>query len=374
MKRVSCTGTLIAVAIAGYSGAAVGQQGCESEIEQLRMQNQERQAGEQQVRQVSQMLDRAEDAGPGDCQRLVTQARQQLQQSGQGTRVVGTQQEGQTGQQTETRQERAPTLEQQQQQQAQEGEQAWQQPQQQQQQAQQREQGRQQPQQQQQAQQQAGQQGQAAEQMDVQVQQAPAEVQVQQGAPRVIVRQQPPKVTVEEQPPIVEIVQPEAEVNISQAEPQVTVNQSEAEVEVHQAEEPDIQVQQAGEPIVRMAGSGSEQDTETAQSRQQTGQRQEAAGSEWVGVREASQIVGASAVSRNGEEIGEISEVVRSRSDNELHAVVDAGGFLGIGERTVAIPLSEGEIEANGNLRVPYGSDQLEQMEEYDEQQYEEVQ
>ncbi len=68
MKRFSCTGTLLAFAVAGMSGSALAQQTCESDIRELRTQNQERQADEQEVRQVSQLLDEAEQAGPNNCQ------------------------------------------------------------------------------------------------------------------------------------------------------------------------------------------------------------------------------------------------------------------------------------------------------------------
>jgi len=337
MRPLSCTGTLLAMTIAGYSGAAFGQQSCDAEIQQLRMQNQERQVDERQRQQMEQTLDRAERADARNCEVLVLQARQQMEQTEAQDRTTGaaTQPQSQSQRQSATRptQARAQSLEQQRR---------------------------------------------RDDTTDVQIQQAPAEVEVDAGAPQVTVKQQPPKVTVEQQPPQVEITQPEADVNVRQAEPQVTVNQAEPNVQVQQAE-PEVRVTQAGEPEVRMVAPESEAEVRTNRPQQQdasgatpqlqSSEQQRSAGSA-NDERDAAQLVGQSAVSRDGEEVGEISAVVQSQSDDALFAVVDVGGFLGIGERTVAIPLERGEIDQDGNLRVSMTREQLEEMQEYDPQQY----
>ena len=84
-----------------------------------------------------------------------------------------------------------------------------------------------------------------------------------------------------------------------------------------------------------------------------------------VSERDASKLVGKSALSGQGEELGEISAVVRSAT-NQLHAVVDVGGFLGVGERLVALPLQQGSIDQQGNLRVSTSRGRLEGMRPYD--------
>jgi hypothetical protein len=83
------------------------------------------------------------------------------------------------------------------------------------------------------------------------------------------------------------------------------------------------------------------------------------------------ELVGHDALSIQGQEIGEITGLVRSRTGKELHAVVDAGGFLGIGERAVAVPVYGAAIDADGNLQVPLSRGQLEKLPKYDPQQYE---
>jgi hypothetical protein len=45
-------------------------------------------------------------------------------------------------------------------------------------------------------------------------------------------------------------------------------------------------------------------------------------------------------------------------------ALVDVGGFFGIGERAVAIPVDQARTDEDGNLVTPYTHAQLEQMPE----------
>lgn len=294
MKKLNRTGTVLAIAVASYCGTATAQE-CETEIQELRSQIQERQLGAQQEETIQDLLGRAERAGAGTCQQYVTQARQQLDD---------------------------PRM----------------------------------------------QQAQASDDTtDVQVEQGAADIEVDAGAPEVAVKQQPPQVQVQRQAPEVEVRQPETEVEVQQAEPEVVVNQAEPEVEVQQSE-PQVEIKQAGEPEVSVvqadeqSGAGTEpQGATSSVAASSTGQ---------ISDDEAAELTGKTAISSDGEEIGDISAVVRSQTGNDLHAVVDVGGFLGIGERTVAIPLQKGEINEEGDLRLSATREELEQMPEYDPQQY----
>jgi len=386
MKKLSCTTSLLALAIAGYSGSAVSQQTCQNEIQQLRSENQQRQVPESERERVRQMLDRAARADATSCQQFVADARDQMQRAQGQSQVRSTTSQplpARSGAQTQ-QQSRAQT---QQQSPAQTRQQSGDQTQQQ---------SRAQTQQQQPAPRQNRQQATTQQtqtqpsglaqrrqdtKMEVQIEQMPATVEVDAGAPRVVVRQQPPKVTVEQQPPLVEITQPEAQVNVTQAEPKVTVNQANPQVDIQQSE-PQVQVMQAGEPQVRMVGreteqsngqaSSTRQQPATASTGLQQGERQGLVTTGQISSEEASQLEGKNVLSSQGEEVGEISEIVRSRTNNELHAVVDVGGFLGIGARSVAIPVQRGEIGEDGNLQVPLSREQLEQLPEFDDRQYEE--
>ena len=338
MKRISCTTSLLALAIAGYSGSAVSQQTCQNEIQQLRSENQQRQVPETERERVGKILDQAARADASSCQQLVTDAREQLQQAERQSQAQQPSRQqsysAQGGQQATTQQTDASGLAQRQ----------------------------------------------PATKMEVQIEQMPATVEVDAGAPRVVVRQQPPKVTVEQQPPLVEITQPEAQVNVTQAEPKVTVNQANPQVDIEQAE-PQVQVMQAGEPQVRMVGPETDADPQASNLQQGStsasteqplqAERQDLVTTGQISSEEAAQLEGKNVLSSQGEDVGEISEIVRSKADNELHAVVDVGGFLGIGARSVAIPVQQGQIGEDGNLQVPLSREQLERLPEYDDRQYE---
>jgi len=60
----------------------------------------------------------------------------------------------------------------------------------------------------------------------------------------------------------------------------------------------------------------------------------------------------------NNENIGEINDVLISRSGQVAAVIIGVGGFLGIGEKDVAVPMSmlvfqPGAIEANSNAALP---------------------
>jgi hypothetical protein len=102
------------------------------------------------------------------------------------------------------------------------------------------------------------------------------------------------------------------------------------------------------------AGAASDQPSDTEQQG-------------WVSVGEA---LGAPVVNETGDEVGEIEDVVMK--DNAYFAVVSVGGFLGLGDKNVAIPLDElklGEDEAY--LMSARTEEQLEQMPAYEATQYE---
>jgi hypothetical protein len=81
-------------------------------------------------------------------------------------------------------------------------------------------------------------------------------------------------------------------------------------------------------------------------------------------------LVGNDVVSREGATIGEIAGIARSRATTEVYALVDVGGFLGIGARMVPIPLDEAEIDAGGNVVTHMTREELQEIAEYDPEQY----
>ena len=82
------------------------------------------------------------------------------------------------------------------------------------------------------------------------------------------------------------------------------------------------------------------------------------------------EVLGADVVSAAGEDIAEIEDVVLDQT-GEYHAILSVGGFLGIGGKRVAVPLDQLQLGENeAYMMTAETEEQLEQMPEYDEEQY----
>lgn len=64
----------------------------------------------------------------------------------------------------------------------------------------------------------------------------------------------------------------------------------------------------------------------------------------------ASDVVGADVVNASHTEIGEVDDVIYSRSEKELQAVIHVGDFAGMGGKLVAVPLDELRMDGHGNV------------------------
>ena len=71
----------------------------------------------------------------------------------------------------------------------------------------------------------------------------------------------------------------------------------------------------------------------------------------------------------SGEKIGKVEEIVRSREDGFIYAVVSTGGILGIGAKEVTVPFKELEMQGD-RLRIGTTKDELQRWPEYQEDQY----
>ncbi len=76
----------------------------------------------------------------------------------------------------------------------------------------------------------------------------------------------------------------------------------------------------------------------------------------------AGALIGAEVASAAGEDIGEIDNVVRI--NGEVMAVVGVGGFLGLGEHSVALPLTELDWQGETVTAFGYTDEQLNSMDE----------
>ncbi len=218
----------------------------------------------------------------------------------------------------------------------------------------------------------------------VAVQQAEPTVQVEQPEPTVAVEQPEPTVQVEQPEPQVDVTagQPAVEVETQQPEvavqtptPEVDVQQPELDVQVEQ-EQPQVAVEQASPDVAvqRTTEATAETETETEVAVAETQQVEvetAATGAYQINMGELS---GVEVFNSAGEEIGEIDTVLLDRQQNTPVVILSVGGVLGIGDREIAFPYDDFEITSEQVvLNTPMSADEIEDMEEYNEADYDEL-
>jgi hypothetical protein len=197
----------------------------------------------------------------------------------------------------------------------------------------------------------------------VQVQQPEPVVRFVRPEPRVVVEQAEPQVRISEAEPSVSIdaaeeaqlrvSQGEAEVNVeTSGEPNVEVSQADPQVRIDEAEGADVNVEQGeAEVVVEDGEAGAQQapqsGTDQMQGRTPTADFAARPGYEIVetDTLTVDDVTGAPVYGPNDEEIGDIGELVLDPQGQLEAAIVDVGGFLGLGERQVAIPLDQLSIQ-----------------------------
>ncbi len=91
------------------------------------------------------------------------------------------------------------------------------------------------------------------------------------------------------------------------------------------------------------------------------------ASSAWYAGKRGDEIVGQDLHTADGTEIGEINNVVISKDGKQAAAVLGVGGFLGLGERDVAIPLEKISMNADDQLTTTMSKETIRAMEPYAE-------
>jgi sporulation protein YlmC with PRC-barrel domain len=85
----------------------------------------------------------------------------------------------------------------------------------------------------------------------------------------------------------------------------------------------------------------------------------------------ANDLIGKSVVNAEGETIGEIDDLVFDNSNTAMFAVVQVGGFLGIGSKAVAIPFAQLQIsEDQATMMSSVTEDELTEMAAYADDDY----
>jgi hypothetical protein len=231
---------------------------------------------------------------------------------------------------------------------------------------------------------------------EVTVQQAQPTVQVQQPQPQVRVEQpEQPQVQVQEAAPAnVQLAQPEGQANVQveqageakvtyeRAEPKVTINQAQGQPTIRMENmngQPGAGDQAGQQPAADQAGqqpagqqgaqlrdSEDPNKTPEAQEGQAQGDQQQAAATQ-AGQQQGAQqpiaggamqrfavadLDGARVVNERGDQLGKVDGIVQSTADQKRYVVINHGGFLGLGEKKVALSL-EGLMMRGKDVVVP---------------------
>ncbi|MGE0117819.1 MAG: DUF4142 domain-containing protein [Dongiaceae bacterium] len=91
------------------------------------------------------------------------------------------------------------------------------------------------------------------------------------------------------------------------------------------------------EGMTPTAGTGTAEDA----SQQPTTTQQAARPAYPLGEKTAADLIGQTVVNQNGEEVGSIADIVLNSNDRAVYAILSVGGFLGIGDKSVAVPFGE---------------------------------
>jgi sporulation protein YlmC with PRC-barrel domain len=87
----------------------------------------------------------------------------------------------------------------------------------------------------------------------------------------------------------------------------------------------------------------------------------------------ADELEGQTVIGSEGDNIGDVSTLVLDDSGEIDKVIVDVGGFLGIGEKPVALPFDDLQIEQTGEgmgaieVTTDHTQEELENMESWDE-------
>lgn len=220
----------------------------------------------------------------------------------------------------------------------------------------------------------------------VTVQQAQPNVTVNQAQPEITVHQPAPTITVDIPQPVITIRMPKPDVNVSTAQPQVQVSQTKPQVQVVQPGQPQVNVQSGkqadvkvqdgkeapkvnytseqakvvvnqkqGAPTVHMEQAGqataaterqgasattpAPQPGANANAQPAANANAQPAANANMQTIQAARLMKMNVVSAKGDTLGDVEHVLTHGTDKKTYVVVGHGGFLGMGEKQVALPI-----------------------------------
>jgi len=213
----------------------------------------------------------------------------------------------------------------------------------------------------------------------VTIEQAPPQVTVSQGQPQILIHQPAPTITVDIPQAEVVVRMPAPQVAVQQEKPKVDVQQAKPQVAVSQGDQASgqakVQLEQNGQPAVQYqsdepkvvinkpkeqpkirfeqatagdTASAGELEKQANAANDQTGKPTDQPSSQGgLQKLQVSQIKQMQVVNDHGDNLGTVEAVAVKNGTNEGFVILRAGQFLGIGEKTVAIPFGNLWVRAN---------------------------
>lgn len=215
----------------------------------------------------------------------------------------------------------------------------------------------------------------------------PPEIIVRQPPPQVTVQMPQPQVAVQQQQPQVRVVEAQPQVQVVPTQPQVQVQQGQPRVVVQQQGQPQLRFEQQGQPVVNLQREGDAAATGTSTpqpggvagaptSTQQAGVSSPPAPAQSGGAQPVASgmplarvqsLVGTNLVGANGQSAGQIENLLVDGSGQVRAAIVEWGGFLGLGARRAAVPIEQIQLDgAGGRARLNMSREQLEALGSFD--------
>ena len=217
---------------------------------------------------------------------------------------------------------------------------------------------------------------------DVQVSQDAPEISVEQAQPEVNVQLPEPDVnvdnsseadvTVDQGQAIVRQEQSEdgANVDIQQSQPTVSYESAEPNVVFEEQAEPEVRFTESGEPNVQFEdanaapGAGMDAPAEAGDPNASLRQGDQPIDAGVPTPYRASDMIGQEIVNAQGETLGTVDRLVTTGTRE--YVVLAEGGFLGLGEREVALPLDSMSVSEGRLLMRGMSDEDIEAMPEFD--------
>jgi len=181
---------------------------------------------------------------------------------------------------------------------------------------------------------------------------------VQQPAPAVTVQPAAPNVSVQTQKPDVNVVQPPPEVVVKNPVPNVEVQTGQPAVKVLPVEKPNVTVVTTpNKPDANVGTSAAPVATGPAPAAVAVAP---AAGTFPV-AKDMDRFIGKAVYGAKGNSVGELNNLLIAPDGRVRAAIIEFGGFLGIGEHKIAIPWDQLNVQGD-RLTVNMTEDQVKAM------------